>query len=594
MMIEFRRNGRWLSPALAASVMLCLCAGAALADDLKDGRRFLDAGQLDQAYAAFEKAAGQGKAEGTVGKGDVRLKQGRFEEALAAYKAAQQMDGSLASGYYGEAQVYRAQDDCAKAVPLYQKATELDRKFPMAQLALGRCLIDLGRHKDATAALTVGLKWGTDWRPRFLVALGDAELARDSLRDAGVFYTTAREEAPNDPVTHAALGNFYVARGIPGLAIPEYQAAVDLDGSSVEFHHGLGQAFYFDKRYSDALREFEWVVGHDSAYAPGLLSLGNLYYLSGPADKKRYEDARDPLEKYVKLKPKDPKGWSLLGRDLFFLDEHDRAFELLQKAIALGEKSKETFTVMGRLQTERKNWDEALAMFRKGDPEERDLLMMGQIYVIQGKPERAESLYVDIFSADSTRRVAWFALNQLGKLKFRLKDYPATVEVLERRNRLDPNSGEAYYYIGLSYKEMKQYPEALAALKRAAELEPDRSDRQFWLGIMYAQLDSTEQARTAFAQSVKTDSTSATAAVAFRQLGFYALLDKHYAEATHLLERSVELNEGDVQAWVWLAQGYQNAGNRSKALDGYERALQLDPSQPDALKGRQTLAGGGR
>jgi len=593
-MKDTTRSMRISLPALTAALALVLAAVPAAGDEIRDGRRFLEGGQLDRAYAAFEKAASQGKAEGQVGMGDVRLRQGRYDEALAAYRAAQQLDGALASAFYGEGEAYRRQDDCAKAVPLYRKATDLDRKYPVAQLALGRCLIELGKHGEATQALSGGLKWGPEWLPRFLVALGDAELARDSLRDAGVYYTRAREEAPNDPVPHAALGNFYVARGIPGLAVPEYQAAVDLDTSSVEFRHGLGQALFYDKRYSDALREFEWVVQRDPAYAPGLLSLGNLYYLSGPADPKRYQDARDPLARYVQLKPRDAKGWSLLGRTQYFLEEKDAAFESLNEAIELGEKSKETFTVMGRLQTERKEWDEAIAMFKKGDPEERDLLMMGQIYVIQGMPERAESLYVSILEADSTRRVAWFALNQLGKLKFRLKDYPGTVAVLERRNALDPNSGEAYYYIGLSYKEMKQYPEALAALRRAAGLEPDKADRQFWLGIMYAQLDSTRQAERAFARSVEFDSTSASAAVAYRQLGFYALLDKRYSEATRLLERSVELNESDVQAWVWLAQGYQNAGNRSKALDGYERALQLDPRQPDALKGKQTLAGGGR
>jgi tetratricopeptide (TPR) repeat protein len=581
-------------PVIVAAMALGLMAGVSHADDLKDGRRFFDARQWDKAYASFEKAAGQGKAEGHVGMGDVHLRRGQYDEALAAYKTAQQVDGALASAYYGQGEVYRRQDECAKAVPLLRKATEIDSKYPVAQLALGRCLIETNKHGEATRALSVGLKWGSEWVPKFLVALGDAELARDSLRDAGVYYTRAREEAPNDPVPHAALGKFYVARGIPALAIPEYQSAVDLDTSSVEFRHGLGQALFFEKRYSDALKEYEWVAERDRNYAPGQLSLGTLYYLSGPADNKRYQDAREPLENYVRLKPRDPKGWSLLGRDLYFLDEKDRAYTSLQKSIELGEKSKETYTILGRVLTERKDWDGAIAAFKKGDPEERDLLMMGQIYVIQGKPARAESLYVEILEADSTRRVAWFALNQLGKLKFRLKDYPATVQVLERRNMLDPNSGEAYYYIGLSYKEMKQYPEALDALRKAASLEPDKSDRQFWLGIMYAQLDSTRQAETAFAKSVETDSTSASAAVAYRQLGFYSLLDKRYSEATRLLERSVELNEGDVQAWVWLAQGYQNAGNRSKALDGYERALQLDPRQPDALKGKQTLGGGGR
>jgi cytochrome c-type biogenesis protein CcmH/NrfG len=60
-----------------------------------------------------------------------------------------------------------------------------------------------------------------------------------------------------------------------------------------------------------------------------------------------------------------------------------------------------------------------------------------------------------------------------------------------------------------------------------------------------------------------------------------------------MLERSTALNDQNVQAWVWLGQGYQNAGDRARALDAYNRALQLDPNQPDALKGRKSLSSSG-
>jgi tetratricopeptide (TPR) repeat protein len=524
----------------------------------------------------------------------VLLRQRKYDEALAAFKSAQQMDPALAQAYSGEADVLRATGKAAAAVPLYKKAVDLDKKFPPAQLALGQTLVDLKRHDEAVAALTPGLKWGGEWRPRFLVALGDAELARDSLRDAGIYYTRAREEAPNLPEPHAALGRFYVARGIPGLAVPEYQTAVSLDTSSVQNHHGLGQALFYDKQYSEALREFEWVYRRDPQYAPNLLSLGYLYYLSGPATPSRYADAKPPLERYVQMRPDDPRGWSVLGRTLYFLEEKDRAFEYVTKAVQMGEGGKETYTVLGRMYTERKEWDKALNAFAKGELDERDQLRVAQIYVITEKHAAAESLYLAIFAADSSRKTAWFALNQLGKMKFRLQDYPGAISTLQRRNALDPNSGEAYYFVGLSYKEMKRYPEAMAALRRGAELEPDIAERHFWLGILYAQLDSVPQAKVALERFVQLDSTSASASVAFRQIGYYHLLDGQYPRAVQALERSVQINEGDPQAWVWLAQGYQNSGDRNKALDGYERALQLDPRQPDALKGKQTLMEGGR
>jgi tetratricopeptide (TPR) repeat protein len=140
---------------------------------------------------------------------------------------------------------------------------------------------------------------------------------------------------------------------------------------------------------------------------------------------------------------------------------------------------------------------------------------------------------------------------------------------------------------------MKRYPEALEAFRQSATLAENKSDRQFWLGVLYAQLDSIPQAKVRLQRSLDLDSTGAFSGVAYRQLGFYALLDKNYVEAIRLLKNAVIRNDKDVQAWVWLGQGQQNSGDRARAIESYKRALALDATQPDALKGMKSLGGGG-
>ncbi|HEY2954600.1 MAG TPA: tetratricopeptide repeat protein [Candidatus Eisenbacteria bacterium] len=585
------RKNRTLAPWLAlVGACWLTVAPAARADEIKDARTALQAGRLDDAQRLFEKAASQGSAEGRAGVGEVWLRRRQNSKAQEAFETAQKMDPQLALPYYGQAEVQRREGHCEAAIPLYQKATDLDRKFPDAQLALGECLAEAKRTADAVAALSQGLKWGPKWRPRFLVALGNAELRRDSLRSANVYYTQAREEAPSDPLPRRALGDFYLnKRGIAELAIPEYQAAVALDSSDVELRFALAQGLFRGQRYNDALQEYRWVAEHDPDFAPGLLGLGNLYYLSGAADPRRYQDARAPLEKYTQLVPDDGKGWSLLGRTYFYLRMKDEAAQALDKAEQLGGGNKEMYTVMGRLYVDRKDWKKALEFFAKGDPTTRDQLTIAQVSVFEGNPARAESTYRAVVGRDSTSSDARFALVELGKLLFRAQKYPEAVEALQRRIGLDPNSDEAYYYIGLSYKEMKRYPEALEALRQAVTLADGKADRQFWLGVLYAQLDSVPPARSALRRSVELDSSSAFAGVAYRQLGFYELLDRNYGEAIHLLERAVQLNDKDVQAWVWMGQGFQNSGNRNRAMECYKRALALDANQPDALKGVKSL-----
>jgi tetratricopeptide (TPR) repeat protein len=587
---------RWTGWSLACVAAALLCAGLLLqprtgrADDLKDGRAALQAGRLDDALKSFEKAAAQGYAEGRSGVGQVWLRRRQYAQALEAFQLAQKMDPLLAFAYYGQAEVHRRQGRCGDAVPLYQKATELDRRFPEAQLALGNCLVELKQHQRAVAALSDGLKWGPKWRPRFLVALGNAEMARDSLRPAGIYFTQAREEAPNDAAPRRALGDFYLKRGIPGLAIPEYQAAVSLDTADVELHYALGQALYYDQRYNDALREYQLVVDRDPEFSPGQLALGNLFYLSGKADKKRYPDARAPLEKYTQMEPSDPRGWSVLGRTYYYLGMKDEAVTALKKAEEMGETSKEAYTVLGRAYSERREWESALAAYARGEPTTADQLRMAQMYAFLKNEAKSDSIYQQIVAADSTGSDARFALNEMGKLRFRRQDYAGALQIFQRRIALDPSNDEAYYYVGLSYKELKQYPEALAALREAAALGEGKADRHFWLGILYAQQDSAEAARRSFLRSVELDSTSKTASVAYQQLGYYRLLERDYPQAVRYLERAVQTNDQNLQAWVWLGQGYQNSGNRTRALECYNRALALDPKQSDALKGKQSLA----
>jgi tetratricopeptide (TPR) repeat protein len=551
---------------------------------------------------SFEKAASAGQAAGRAGVGQVWLRRRQYEKAAEAFKLAERMDPSLALAHYGQGEVLRRQGKCTEAIPLLAKATELDRKFPDAQLALGDCQLQLKQYDKANAAFSEGLKWGPKWRPRFLVALGTVESARDSLRAAGVYFTRAREEAPGDPDVRRSLGEFYMSRGTWALATSELQAALNLDTTDIELRFAYAQALNFaGDRNNEALEQYQLVAARDKEFAPGQLGLGTMLFRAGNQGKvpSYHEQAVAPLKHYTELEPDSCRGWSALGRNYYYMKKPDEAFSAMQRAEQLcAHGNKEMYNVLGHLYADRKEWGKALENFAQGDPNPRDQLSIAQIMVFQCNMQtadsvwctRADSVYTSIVTRDSTSSEGKFAMVELGKLKFRKKDYDGTIAMLERRNRLTPPSADAYYYIGLSRNVMKQYPEAQAALRRSVELDSTKGDRYFWLGAVSDAMKQPEDARVAFERSVQFDSSSALAGKAYRQLGFYRLLAKDWNGAVRLLERAVQLDAKDVQAYVWLAQGYQNAGNRSKAMESYRKALELDPNQPDAKKGIQVLS----
>jgi tetratricopeptide (TPR) repeat protein len=263
----------------------------------------------------------------------------------------------------------------------------------------------------------------------------------------------------------------------------------------------------------------------------------------------------------------------------------------MNKAEQLGDKNKELYTTRGRLRAKKRDFEGALADFQRGEPGPKEMLQMAQMYVFVKQPAKADSIYQAIIAKDSTSSDARFALNEIGKRHFRDRNWDMAVGTFQRRIALDPNNAEAYYYIGLSQKELKRFPEALDALKRSVALDSTKADRYFWLGVLNDQQKSLGDARVAFTRSVALDDTSKLAGKARRQLGFYLLLDKDWSGAVAQLERAVALDGQDVQALVWLGQGYQNSGNREKAMDAYRRALTLDPNQPEANKGVKALGG---
>ena len=584
------RAGCFSICALVVAVLaLSAATGLAWADSVKDGNRALEAGRLDDALHLYEQAARQGSARGLAGVGRVWLRRGQYGKALEAFRRSAETDPDLALAYYGQGEVLRRQEQCAQAIPLFEKAVRLERKLAQARLGLGNCLIATGQFDRGMTELGKGLKLGGRWAPRFLVARGTAWMSRDSLRKAAIDFTRARVLAPDDPSIRKAIGDFYLQRGTWSLAIPELEAAVALDSTDAEAQYSLARALFYDGRYDQALETYQRLTARHPDFAPGLLGLGDLLYRAGVADPRRYADARGRLEEYVRLEPGDPKGWSLLGRTLYRLGDRDSALSAMLEAEQLGDKSKELYTTLGLAYADRKEWDRALEWLQKGDLGPREHTLLAQIYEVTGNPDQADSLYRLLLAQDSTSAAAAGIFNELGKLRFRARNFPDAERFFERAIALDPRDGEAYFYRGLALRELKRDPEALTALQKAASIDTAKADRFFWLGVAYDGQKQFREAEDAFRRATELDSSGPIASKAYGQLGFYRLLKKQWSAATRLLERAVALDPKDSQAWLWLGQGYQNAGNREKATESYRRVLTLDPGNQEAKKGLESL-----
>lgn len=591
--------------ALAFLVAAACAAGAgpALADAFGDGKKAFERGDAVAAAPLFTQAvaAEPARAEAHRYLGLALEQLGRYDEALPAFDAAIRLDPRSSEAQRGRGAALWRLGRKDEAVAAYRAAMDLNSKFPRAGLELAELLTEMGRADEAVAVAQEGVKWGKDVRPFFEEAWGKAELARGNGVEAEKHVMQARELAPTNPRFHRALGDLYMERKVPQLAIHAYQQAVDLDPTDVASRYAMARAQEREGLYNDALDQYKAVIEHNPNYPDAYRQMGNLYLLASDRTPTFLDEAVKNLEKYHALVPDDALGTALLARAYYKAKRRDEAKALLDPLAAQGKLDEQGHLVYARLLYETRDFAGAAEHFARSARllEEVDVRRLAHSYASTGRNAQADSLYAARFAADSTAGVAlpkaseW--LLESAKLHFRQgrqdsTEYVLALDLLNRKLALDPGSEEAFYYQGLCLRELNRPDEAVAPLEKAVQLAPDKADRHFWLAATYLKLEQKDPALIAFERTAALDDSTTLGAIARQRIGYEYLLRKDYARACDELAKSAEIDPKQVQTWVWLGQCQQNSGRREAALEAYRTALELDPAQADAKKGIQQLS----
>ncbi len=583
----------------------------ARADALKDGKDALASGRYDDAVASYRNATtgAPNDAVAWLGLGLALEKKRQWQASLEAFQKATALDARLADPQRGLGAMLLRLDRPAEAEAAFRKAVDIDRKFPAAQLGLGEALVRQKKIPEALAAYEAGIKFGAKTAPEFYKGMGEAQAARDSLQAAELALLKARELATSmapsvqGPIFRA-LGDLYMQRKIAELAIVNYVQAKGIDGADLDTRMALGDAYSGVGRYNEALTEYKDVVDADPQYAEGYLKLGNLYYLASQSDPARVNQAIETLEKLLTLQPDHLEGKALLAQSLFRTGraaEKQRAKQLLDEIEKTGTFPPAAWRIRGIIQYESSEFPAAIASFHRADRlEVIDLKRLADSYRRVGADEAdttrkaaryqsADSVYVAIITRDSTSADAKKASFERARLRYLMKDFPGAVERLKRAIELDPNSAEAYYYLGLSRRAMGDDAGGLTAIQKAVALDPKQAGWFIQLGAAHSKLKATAEAKAAFNQAAALDDSTTVGAIARQQLGFFALVEKDYPTAIRLLEESARIDEKQYQTWLWLGQAYQNNKNIEKAAEAYRRVQALKPGESNSAKGLAQL-----
>jgi tetratricopeptide (TPR) repeat protein len=223
--------------------------------------------------------------------------------------------------YFRDGLSFLSKDDCEKALPYFQQATDSDNSYGEAWAQMGFCNEKMGRHAEAIEASKKAVTIRPSAESYFNIGLANYYLKQ--YREAEAAY---RQSIKLDPYNAAdayyALGLNYRDSGQFDEEIQAYKHALRLKPDYSVAYDRLGQRYLQQKKFAEAAEAFKQLAMLKPGDAAAQSNLGEALESMGKRD-----DAVEAYRQAIRLKPDFGKAYFNLGKLLLARGERDAAVE---------------------------------------------------------------------------------------------------------------------------------------------------------------------------------------------------------------------------------------------------------------------------
>lgn len=157
--------------------------------------------------------------------------------------------------------------------------------------------------------------------------------------------------------------------------------------------------------------------------------------------------------------------------------------------------------------------------------------------------------------------------------------FSEAVNFFELADSSSPGKTDSLLYAAKSYIRLQNYEAAEKDLQRFIATHAPLADAYYLLGFVLQRLNKPQDSLTTYtkAASIAPPTGDDLKIVALD----YELLDDN-PDAIHWLERAVEMEPGNKEAWYFLGRAYYTSSRLPDAQRAFERVLQIDPRDAKA------------
>jgi len=537
----------------------------------KRGWAYLQMSKYDEALADFNRAIElDDKLDWAIANRGLTYRlMDKYDEALVDFNRALELDDKYAWAIANRGLTYRLMSRYAEALADFTRALELDDKYAWAIASRGETYRLLGKYDEALADFTRALElddkyaWAIASRGLTYRLLGKYDEALIDFNRALELDDKYAWAIANRGVTYQLLGKY-------DEALIDFNRALELDDKLDWAIANRGLTYRLMGKYDEALADFTRALELDDKYAWAIASRGETYRLLG-----KYDEALADFTRALELD--DKYAWAIASRGLTYrlLGKYDEALIDFNRALELDDKYAWAIANRGVTYQLLGKYDEALIDFNRAleldDKLDWAIANRGLTYRLLGKYDEALADFTRALELDD--KYAWAIANR-GETYRLMSRYDEALADFTRALELDDKYAWAIANRGVTYQLLGKYDEALADFTRALELD----DKDAWAiahrGETYWVLSKYEEALADFTRALELDDKDAWAIASRGET--YRLMSR-YDEALADFTRALELDDKDAWGYQERGETYRRLGQYEPALHDFSRAIALDP-----------------
>ena len=461
---------------------------------------------VDEAEAAVNRNPDDATTRRLLGRLYLRLlgedRRGQAPEGLEE-RAIQQFEGLVeqypddVQSYLVLAQLYRMNDDTAKAEETLRQAVALDPDSPNATTQLALLYVELGQYTAAVDLLESIA--GENASLQVLASLGHAYQQLHNYQAAADVYRRVLERDPDNTAIRKEYAESLLDSQQYEQALEQYQALATVNSGDPETHLRISQIHRFQRNFGQA-RE---ALARALDLAPDNLQLQYNQVLLAEEEGNSGEATRQIERMLDSMAKSDPSTYTpqeRFNRSIFLeklgtlqseQGEHAEAEEAYQEIVALGGDG----AVRGEarlieLYQEMRDYDKALEQSEEAVrkfPDSQELLMTrASLLASTGDVEAGVNLLTPLLNNTDEDRNIWMGVAQVALSG---SDYGRAMEALEKAEsypQSDLQKSYIHFLYGSAWERQDDVPKAEEAFRQALDLNPQSANTLNYLGYMFA------------------------------------------------------------------------------------------------------------